>query len=155
MSGSRRVAFLMAIVLLMTTAACRGDDEAEFIEVPFDGAGCTVSRESVPAGEWAFVVTDNSDVGVDINNLYVSSLIDGHTFQDVLDLQTEVGGPPNYYPKPDWVVYEETSWAARRDIELAENQSATMRVLTAGTDAVYLYTRDDELWFCAPLEVIP
>jgi hypothetical protein len=41
----------MAVVLLMTTAGCGGDDEAEFIEVIFAGAGCTVTRESVPAGE--------------------------------------------------------------------------------------------------------
>ena len=126
---------------------------AAAIGVSFDGERCEVDTESVPAGGHAFVVTNDSDQAV---HLYVSSLIDGHTFDELLELQEEVGGSPNYYPKPDWVVYEDVSSDpdARPEIELSDNQSMKGRALTEGTDAVYLGTSvPKRLWFCAPLSV--
>ena len=123
------------------------------IGVSFDGETCDVDTESVPAGTHAFVVTNDSDQAV---HLYVSSLIDGHTFDELLELQEEVGGSPNYYPKPDWVVYEDVSSDpdARPEIELSDDQVMQVRPLTEGTDAVYLGTSvPTRLWFCAPLSV--
>ena len=126
---------------------------AAVVGVSFDGETCDVDTESVPAGDHAFVVTNDSDETV---HLYVSILVDGHTFDELLELQEEVGGSPNYYPKPDWVVYEDVSSDpdARPEIELSDNQSMKGRALTEGADAVYLGTGVPyRLWFCAPLSV--
>ena len=126
---------------------------AAVVGVSFDGETCDVDTESVPAGTHAFVVTNDSDQA---GHLYVSSLIDGHTFDELLELQEEVGGSPNYYPKPDWAVYEDynTDPDARPEIELSDDQVMQVRPHTEGTDAVYLGTSvPKRLWFCAPLSV--
>ena len=126
---------------------------AAAIGVSFDGERCEVDTESIPAGAHAFVVTNDSDQAV---HLYVSILVDGHTFDELLELQEEVGGSPNYYPRPDWIVYEDFSFDsdARPEIELSDNQSMQVRALTEGADAVYLGTSvPNRIWFCAPLSV--
>jgi hypothetical protein len=128
---------------------------AAVIGVSFDGERCEVDTESVPAGGHAFVVTNDSDHAV---ALYVSSLVDGHTFDELLELQEEVGGSPNSWPKPDWVVYESPSPEpdARPEVELSDNQFMEARRLTEGTDAVYLAAfvpGPERIWFCAPLSV--
>jgi hypothetical protein len=125
---------------------------AAVIGVSFDGERCEVDTESVPAGGHAFVVTNDSDHAV---ALYVSSLVDGHTFDELLELQEEVGGSPNYWPKPDWVVYELLDFSpSRPEVELSDNQFMEDWLLTEGTDAVYLSVPGPErIWFCAPLSV--
>jgi hypothetical protein len=85
---------------------------------------------------------------------------------ELVDLQDEAGGSPNYYPKPSWVVYEDDiayEYFDRPEVstpELADTQALAARMLTEGNDAVYLYAgptgggpAPDRLWFCAPLEV--
>ena len=64
---------------------------AAVVGVSFDGETCDVDTESVPAGDHAFVVTNDSDETV---HLYVSILGDGHTFDELLELQEEVGVRP-------------------------------------------------------------
>jgi hypothetical protein len=76
-------------------------------EVVFDkNYHCTVvGPTEVPTGEYLFLLNNQSDRKVDIA---VTLLIDGHTYQDLLDLQSETGVPfvkvywmsqPYYYTK--------------------------------------------------------
>ena len=117
------------------------------IVVTFDGNECTVSGPTeLPTGEHSFLLKDLSGQG---QYLYVSRLLDGKTFQDVLDLQSE---PGVYYPKPSWVVY-----APRRPTErIAEGEHVYTFILNKeGEYAIYLGTSSpSSLWFCAPLKVM-
>jgi hypothetical protein len=151
---------LAALVLVM--AACGSSDsssEAAYVEIVFDGTGCRLSQESVPAGDQAFVLTNTSDIGLSMSEVYVNNLHD-HTFQELVDIQTEAGGPGTYFDEPDWEVpegkakREPTSFAAPPDVELEANQLIGMWTLTSGTDVVLLGTwTPPRLWLCAPLEV--
>jgi hypothetical protein len=141
---------------------------SDFTEVVFDGNGCTMSDPStLPAGDRGFVITNNSD-DVPTSDLYlvVASLHFGHVFQDLVDLQDEAGGPPNYYPHPSWLPHEPdigVEYFDRPEVstpELTDNQGLVAKILTEGNDAVYLYAgpykggpEPDRVWFCAPLEV--
>ena len=84
--------------------------------------------------------------------IYVSHLTDGHTYQELLDPQSE---PGEYYPKPNWVVY-----ATKRDFEFERNEAGTELAWTffleeEGEYAIYIGgSKPDDLWFCAPLQVV-
>jgi len=117
------------------------------IVVTFDGNECTVSGPTeLPTGEHSFLVKDLSGQG---QYLYVSRLLDGKTFQDLLDLQSE---PGEYVPKPSWVI-----WQGRRPTErIAEGEHLYTFVLNKeGEHSIELYVSSPRsLWFCAPLKVI-
>ncbi len=58
-------------------------------EVTFDGNGCTVSGPTeVPIGNYSFFLNNTSDSRVELK---VAQFLDGHTYQDLVDLQTEPG----------------------------------------------------------------
>jgi hypothetical protein len=176
----RLIPALGAMTLITVMAGCGSSDSESIsseaapstteaagvnvIEVQFDGVECSVSRESVAAGDWAFVVTNASAFEVGPEELYVNHMPDGYTFPDIVALQTEVGGPPNVVPDSEWnVVYEAgaepISFASPPDIELASNQFLQMRKLAAGSDFVELYIYDppvDAQWICSPpITVLP
>ena len=121
---------------------------AEGIEVTFDGNECTVSGPTeLPIGEHSFFFKDLSGQN---QVLYVSHLLDGHTFQDLLDLQSE---PGEYYPRPGWAVHA-------RNLGIEWNESVGAQVYTFSIDydgehSIHIGRYSpDSLWFCAPLEVI-
>ena len=99
----RSITLLVAALLVMSVAACSGDSgtASEIVEVTFDGSECTVAGATeVPPGEHAFLLTDVSnrdDVG-----LYARNLLDGHTFQDALDLEKEHDGLGRAEPGPPY-----------------------------------------------------
>ena len=138
-----------------TVSTSTAEPSSGVVEVIFDGVGCTVAGPpTVPAGTRIFfVLTNNSDIDTADLTLYVARLLDGHEFQDLLDLQAEVGGPPNYYPRQEWLVTElrDLDPEAASGVEVADNQILDVRILTEGEDAIYV--GDYRLWFCAPLEV--
>jgi hypothetical protein len=137
------------------TTASAGSDEAATtasadFDVVFDGEECTVTGpESVPAGEYTFVLTDTS--GLSPVELYVRRYVDGHTHQELIDQQNEAGGPGVLIPKPDWV------WPVVVDIDtseldLAENQFQLDHVAEPGPHGMNVWSpeRPDEQWFCTP-----
>ncbi len=99
----------------------------------------------VPPGDYTFVLFNETD---DPQALYVSYVFDGHTYQDLVDMQ---GTPGRYWPKPDWVEYADVldGWM---------NESRTVYFATYALEEgeVVVYTgsnRPATLWFCAPLKV--
>ena len=146
----------LAFILGLLVGGCSGTDSESpgYVEVTFDGESCNVSPSSVPAGARPVVVTNNSDEGI---ILAVSSIGEGHTYEELIELQNAAGGLPAYFSKADWLQDESYSFDPSTQVpddELADHQSAETFVLTHGTDAVYLYGYSPErLWFCGPLEI--
>ena len=88
----RSITLLVTALLVMSVAACSGDSGGEIVEVSFDGSECTVAEPTeVPPGDHAFLLTDVS--GRDDVGLYARKLVDGHTFQDALDIEKEAWWP--------------------------------------------------------------
>ncbi len=138
-----------------TGATSTSPDTAAASELPnvtnvvFDGETCTVSGPtSVSAGQHYFVMSDLSDLYVE---LYVSTLLDGHTFQDLLDLQPE---PGIYYPKPSWVVYATKAYGEPSGRTLAAGEIEQEYTLDqSGHEHAIYVGPSNGLWFCSALEV--
>ncbi len=132
-----------------TTDEATSPEPPEAIKVIFDGKGCTASGPtSVTTGEQYFIVDSPKYFGME---LYVSMLLDGHGYQDLLDPQT---GPGDYYPKPSWVVYATRTPGAPSGRILAEDEQEYRYTLDQPEHlhVIYLGTPGG-LWFCSPLEV--
>ena len=149
----RSITLLVAVLLVMSVAACGGDSAEEIVEVSFDGSECTVAGATeVPPGDQSFLLTDVS--GRDGVALYARKLVDGHTFQDALDLEEEAGGPGS--PLPPW----QSWWAGvARDphppeIDLADNQELLAVSLETGNHFLLIWATGDSIWLCAPLDVV-
>ena len=118
------------------------------ILVTFTGDECTVSGPTeLPTGNNTFVLKDLSG---QYHELYVSILLDGHTYQDVLDLQSE---PGEYVPKPRWVVHTlkiERAWNESNGEEVY-----TFRFYREGEHAIYIGSYSPlSIWHCGPLMVV-
>ena len=118
----------------------------EAIEVTFDGNECIVTGPTeLPTGEHSFLLKDLSGQA---QVLYVPHLLDGKTFQDMVDLQSE---PGVYYPKPSWCIHAE---ATREWIAEGEDLY-TFYLNKEGEHAILLGSWYPlSLWFCAPLKVM-
>ena len=149
---------LLSLILAVVAAGCSSDSGDAVIDIEFNGSECSVDPVSVEAGDWAFVVTNTSDYELEAKDLFVNRLPDGYAFEDVVALQTAVGGPPNVVPDSEWsVVYdagvEPVSFSSPPGLELDDNQFLQMRTLSAGDDFVELYIYEPPLdvqWICQP-----
>ena len=122
-------------------------------EVTFRGDRCEVDGPlQIEPGDRSFVVTNT--VSTEVIPLYVVALADGHTMQDLFDLQRLEGGPGAFMAMPDWVVYALRSFGVPEP-ELTDSQQHYGFSLDAGVHAIYL-RRDSPsgLWLCAPLDVV-
>jgi hypothetical protein len=119
--------------------------EGIIIEFVSKTEGCTVSGPTeVPPGEYTFVLVDK----VEGRGFYVSYLLDGYTFQDVLDIQ---GRPGRHWPKPDWVEY---AHAIDGGLDVARNELVRTYSLEEGDLMIYVGgTNPLGNWFCSPLTV--
>jgi hypothetical protein len=136
-----------------STSQPDAEAESEIMEVTFDGNECTFAGPAeVPPGDQAFVLTDVSDLGA---VLFARMIVDGHTYQDVLDGQEEAGGPGSYSPRPSWVANAPVD-SDPPDIDLAENQQLLASRLYPGEHFVALWTTEgpELIWLCAPLDVV-
>jgi hypothetical protein len=89
----------LAISLALLAAACSAPAIGERFEVRFDGIECTVSGpDEVPTGDHRFVLYDQT--GQSVETLLVGRLVQGKTFQDLLDKQSE---PGEWIRHPSWV----------------------------------------------------
>lgn len=150
------IILLLSILVSCTTAdailyVTPTDEEVEVVkfgEVRFNGNECEITgQREVPMGRYTISLYDQTDLGV---RLYVSSLHDGHTFQDLLDLQPESGV---YYPKPDWVHYAVQLGVT--NLESDGGKTYIYRLDRKEEHAIYVGSdHPSSLWFCAPFHVV-
>lgn len=151
------------LALALVAAGCGDDDEdaeaaptagADF-DVVFDGEECIVTGpESVSAGEFVFVFTDNSGLATDSApvDLWVRQYLDGHTHQELIELQQdEYGGPGgSIQARPPWVVNTRVSYDAP-ELDLAENQKQSAYILEPGAHGLNVsISAPERQWLCTP-----
>jgi hypothetical protein len=119
------------------------DDPILFGEVTFDGNECTVAGPlEVPRGYYYFILNDMSDKNL---QLWVNQILEGKTFEDLLDWQPE---PGEYVPPPKWIEHPSTTYSV--------DAGTMVHVL----DQVGVYTtlvggyNPSSLWFCEPFRVV-
>ncbi len=126
-------------------------------EVTFDGEACTLSGPTVvPAGERSFVLRDVSDEQPAGLQIIVRELVDGHTFQELVDNQNEYGrGPGTYFGRPGWV-YDVPLVGVTPAADLGPHRDFREVSLDPGTHAVAVWTPQggEPIWLCAPLDVV-
>ena len=113
-------------------------------EIFYDGTGCSVSGPlEVPPGYYVVNLNDQTD---EKNDIYVSQLISGHKYQDVIDLQP---GPGIYYSKPYWVIYADKYISFELNNWIYHLKEPGEYMIYIGA----LFPRKT-LWFCSPLRVV-
>ena len=115
--------------------------------------GCTLTGPSeVPAGETYLVVAKDLTDG-SFNNLYVSLLADGHTYEEFVALQPS---PGEYFPKPAFIVYatadHEAAFEFSSAAALADDEAGYAYVSEPGPHAVYTAARGNQLWICGTFD---
>ena len=122
--------------------------EVQF-EVLWDGSKCVVGGpEEVPIGNYQFVFKDPfNDVPEQRQDLWISNLIDGHTFQDFIDKQSE---PGEYIGKPSWLIH--ANGMRKWDDEIGA-EIVTFDLGLEGEYAIYL-GNNTSIWLCRPLMVV-
>jgi hypothetical protein len=111
-------------------------------EVTFDGNGCTVSGPTeVPIGDYSFLFNNTSGRRA---KLVVGQLLDGHTFQDLLDLQTEPGDTFGIEP-----------WMSTPFYYTKDHKVYTVSLDEAGEHCTSISEyKHVGIWLCAPFQVI-
>ena len=111
-------------------------------EVTFDGNECTVSGPTeVPTGDYSFFLNNVSDRRVVLG---VTQLLEGHTFQDMVDLQSEPGDPffiEYWMSKPFYYTKDHITWTVSLD-EAGEHGILISEYGHVG------------IWLCIPFQVI-
>lgn len=115
--------------------------------VTFDGLECTISGPvEVPVGEYSLLLKNLSDENL---GLWTGQILDGHVYQDMLDLQSE---PGKYFRKPDWFVYPVRS--GFRD-EPNGDKVYTFLFSEAGEYLIDVgWDLPATLWFCGSFKVV-
>jgi hypothetical protein len=131
-----------------TTAPPSTASAADYIiELTFDGSVCTtIGPAVVPTGVHSFVVRDLT--GESPADMRTMAITDGHTYQDLLDLQSE---PGEYVPLPEWAERPLTTFEPV-DRELGDNELGKRLILEPGEHGIVVRT-DEGLWFCGALAV--
>ena len=111
-------------------------------EVTFDGNGCTVSGPTeVPTGDYSFLLNNVSGRKV---LLGVTQLLDGHTFQDLVDLQAEPGDNfaiEYWMSEPFYFTRDHITWTVSLD--------------EAGEHGILISVYNHVgIWLCIPFQVI-
>jgi len=111
-------------------------------EVTFDGNGCTVSGPTeVPIGEYSFLL---NNLGGRRVILGVTQLLDGHTFQDLVDLQAEPGD--NFA-----IEY----WMSKPFYYTKDHKIYTVSLDEAGEHGILISVYNHVgIWLCIPFQVI-
>lgn len=143
------------LLLAMVASGCGDDDDdaatrgADF-DVVFDGQVCTVSGpESLPAGDYTFVLTDTSEVGMD---LLVSTYSEGRTYDDARDYLEAAGGDGTRVDRPAWASPALRSFD-RPALDLAEHQTQFGYFLEAGSYGISVETNRAGVWGCGGFDV--
>jgi hypothetical protein len=113
----------------------------------FDGLECTISGpDEVPAGKYSILLKNLSDEKL---ALWTGLILDGHTYQDLLDLQSE---PGKYYRKPDWLIHP-TNAGFR--VEPNGDKVYTWLFNDPGEYVIDIgWSLPESLWFCGSFNVV-
>ena len=116
------------------------------IVVTFDENGCTVTGPSaLPTGTHEFVLKNLYDLS---QELYVSRLDSGYTYQNLVDRQSQ---PGVYWSKPAWVITQSKTV----NLILEGEYVYTFRLNIEGNYAIYTGSDNPPtLWFGAPLRIV-
>ena len=119
------------------------DEPILFGEVTFDGKECTVAGpEEVSRGLYYFILNDESDTNL---QLWLNQILEGKTFEDLLDWQEE---PGVYRPAPNWIEHP-------RSMYFKDVDTIVHYLDQVGTYAILLGSYDPaSLWFCEPFRVV-
>lgn len=123
--------------------------DPDTILVTFTGDECTSSVPAeLPVGEHQFVLRDLSENNPEFI-LTILHLIDGHTYQDLLDLQSEPGVDS---PHPDWARYIERKlvggkWPNDKVYIISFEKEGEYGLSTGALYREYL-------WFCGSFQVV-
>ncbi len=112
-------------------------------EVTFDkDENCIVTGPSkVPTGDYLFALKNQSDRKVDIA---VTHLVDGHTYQDLLDLQEKYGEP-----------FVKIYWMSQPYYFTRDHKVWHYTLDEAGEHAIMLLQHVFEgAWICQPIQVM-
>jgi hypothetical protein len=111
-------------------------------EVTFDGNGCTVSGPTeVPIGDYSFLLNNASDRRV---KLVVGQLLDGHTFQDMVDLQNEPGD-----------IFAIEPWMSKPFYYTKDHKIYIVSLDEAGEHVISISVYNHvAIWLCVPFQVI-
>lgn len=123
----------------------------EGIKVTFNGEECIgLGPAALPVGEYVFVF--KSLLEKSTAELHVSRLTDGHTFQDILDIQ---GGDSRKWIESDW---NELVTRVDVDWDISTGEKRTTYLLEEGEHAVFignaLLTGSFEQVYCYPIMVV-
>ena len=150
-----RKRFALVVAALVAVAACGSDsdDTSADVTVTFDGENCTVEApETLDPGQNTFLFIDEADRS---GEMWVRQLVDGATWDDVVEYMEEQGGPGVYFPKPEWLVAVPQYAPEERP---AEGQHLYSHDLPA--DSVFSFTigaedeagtTDEAIWLCGPV----
>ncbi len=138
---------ILIVPLLMT--ACASGDEIKPLVVSYDGEECVVTGPTeLPAGEHIVIFIDTSEQDA---HLSISTLLEGKTTQDLIDLQSY---PGEYMDKPSWVKND------RNGYKLEETKDGRVFTHTyylndVGEHAIYCWNYSpDTIWFAASLTIV-
>lgn len=150
---SQRVTWGILITLLLVgcsapTAKLIPEYVEEPIKVTFDGEECIASAPAVMStGEHSFVFVYTTEQGY---GFWVGSILDGKTYQDMLDLQNE---PGEYITKPTWSVDPDTV-----DVEWDETVGGNIYTWFFNEEGEYYMTTGGvsppSVWFCGSFHVV-
>ncbi|MCK4516777.1 MAG: hypothetical protein KAU31_16060 [Spirochaetaceae bacterium] len=117
-------------------------------EITFDGTDFSyVGPNELAAGTYSFVFRNLSEDKID---LYISTLSDGKTYQNLVELQRE---PGEYWPKPEWVTHDRE--VGITDIRADGSELHIFMLTREGRHAIYLGRNHPfGLWLCAPLLIV-
>jgi hypothetical protein len=145
---SQQLTWAILITLVMVGCSTPADAPAPDIEVIFDGNECIVSGPTkVTTGKLVIALKDLSG---EIDDLQALRLLDGHTHQDLLDLQNEPGeNNKEHVPK-------------RQSLRIGKSWNDS---IGGEVYPFYLYAEGEysisiasfnlkRAWYCAPLKVI-
>jgi hypothetical protein len=142
-----------AALLTGTIAACGSDDtgddaDAAVIEVTYDGTECTSNAPaSVPAGEQTFVLINNSD---HVTQLLVADIEEGHTYQELIDLQNEAGGAGTEFGTFEWLALTPLIAPASK---ISDTEMQYEYDLQIGGISLFL-APSGQLWLCGGFEAV-
>lgn len=114
-----------------------------FGEVTFDGSECTVDGpDEVSRGAYYFILNDKSDKNL---QLWINQILEGKTFEDLLDWQEE---PGVYRAPPTWIEHPRSTYSLKSETTVHYlDQVGNYATLVGGFNP-------SSLWFCEPFRVV-
>ena len=142
------------ILTALLLAGCSAPADTSTVEITFDGNECAVSGPAeYPVGENPFILKNLTE---DTLSLQVNRFLDGHKFQELVDMcGKKCKGHESGPTWPDWLYQRGTRYVdCEKNAETGEEIS-TLEIMQVGDWAISIInTSTSEFWPCAPLKVV-